>query len=176
MISSIHNDLTIVMVRKKNNVTQKVCLGNLLPRQIGEIPRMPRQLPTAEANFNAWYADYLLTFASLYRDLNSSRISNFDEDFLKLDCEILHFNHTKILLCNHTKILLWKTVLKLYERLDEHIWLRYFKLPCELLLKAFWNHSSEKGQKALFWGVAIYIVPTKVKVNWNCISLLKSFQ
>ena len=114
MISSIHNDLTIVMVRKKNNVTQKVCLGNLLPRQIGEIPRMPwhkpRQLPSAEANFNAWYADYLLTFASLYRDLNSSRISNFDEDFLKLDCEILHFNHTKILLCNHTKILLWKTV------------------------------------------------------------------
>ena len=56
MISCIHNDLTIFMVRKKN-VTQKVCLGNLLPRQIGEIPRMPRhkprQLPSAAANFNA---------------------------------------------------------------------------------------------------------------------------
>ena len=30
MTSSIHNVLTLVMVRKYKNVTQKVCLGNFI--------------------------------------------------------------------------------------------------------------------------------------------------
>ena len=57
MISSIHNDLTIVMVRKKIVLLRKFASAILLLRQLGEISRMSRQKPqrlrSGEANFNA---------------------------------------------------------------------------------------------------------------------------
>ena len=43
------------------------------------------------------YADFMLPFELLYRDVDSLEVSNLDKNLLKVGSEILPFHHTRIL-------------------------------------------------------------------------------